>query len=86
MRRATLGLLHFEHRRPAEVTALGALGGLEVLEAIAPRDTRGSTLEAFDGDRIHIRSIGTSGGRRFPCLGEGRTGRAPQDAARPTMG
>ena len=73
MRRATLGLLHFEHGRPAEVPTLGALGRLEVLEAIAPRDTRGSTLEALDGDGIHVMSIGAGRRRRFPCSGEGRT-------------
>ena len=82
MRRATLGLFHLEHGRPAEVTALGALRSLEVLEAIAPRDTRGSTLEAFDDDRVHIRFIGAEGDRLFPCSGEG-TAAPPQGAAVP---
>jgi len=49
---------HFEHGRPAEVAALGALGGFEVLEAVAPCNTRGTALEALDGDRIHNQSIG----------------------------
>ena len=73
MRRATLGFFHLEHGRPAEVTALGALGSFEVLEAIAPRDTRGSTLEALDGDRVHIGSIGAGRAGRFPCSGDGGT-------------
>jgi hypothetical protein len=82
MRRATLGLLHLDHGRPAEISALGALGILEVLEAIAPRDTRGSTLEALDGDRVHVGSIGAARDRRFPCSGDGRM--AAPDWTRPS--
>ena len=55
---AELGLLHLEHGRPAEVAALGALGRLEVLEAVAPRNTGGTALEAFDHEGLHDRSIG----------------------------
>ena len=55
-----LGLLHLEHRRPAEVAALGALGGLEVLEAVASRQAVRAALEAFDYERVHVRSIGAA--------------------------
>ena len=79
---ARLGLLHLEHGRPAEVAALRTLGRLEVLEAVAPRNTGGSALEALDGDRIHARSIGSGRGPRFPSLGGGRP-RATQGAAVP---
>jgi len=69
-RRAALCLGHLEHGRPPEVAALGALGGLEVLEAVAPSNARGAALETLDGEGVHARSIGVAPASRFPCLGE----------------
>lgn len=72
-RRTPVGLLHLEHGRPAEVTALGTLRRLEVLEAVSVRDAGGAALETFDGDGIHIRSIGAAKALQFPSLGDRRT-------------
>ena len=44
-----------------------------MLEAVAPRDPRGTALEAFDGDGVHLKGIGAPRGRRFPSLGDRRT-------------
>jgi hypothetical protein len=53
-RSGALGFLHLEHRSPAEIAALRALGRFEMLEAVESRDASGSTLEAFDGYRVHV--------------------------------
>ena len=79
-RRAAVGLLHLEHRSPTEVAALGALGRLEVLEAVAPRQAARAALEAFDYERVHVRSIGAAYARSYPCSGETGDGRAPHRA------
>jgi hypothetical protein len=61
-RLAALGLLrHLEHRRPAEIAARRALGGLEVLVAVATGHAGAVALEAFDDERFHTRSIGRGG-------------------------
>jgi hypothetical protein len=51
-----------------------------VLEPVTPRDAGGSALEAFDGEGVHVRSIGGAKGLRFPCSGDRRKGRARMDA------
>ena len=56
--RGALGLGHLEHGHPAEVATLGALGGLEVLEAVASRHAARAALETFHHEGIHVRSIG----------------------------
>jgi hypothetical protein len=48
-----LGLSHFEHGSPAEVAALRALGGLEVVELVTACHTGGAALEALDYEGIH---------------------------------
>lgn len=53
-----LVLGRLEHGRPAEVAALGTLGGLEVLEAVTPCHAARAALEAFHDEGIHSRSIG----------------------------
>jgi hypothetical protein len=60
-RSVALRVGHLEHGRPAEVAALGAFGGLEVLEAVAPRNAARAALEALDDKGIHARSIGACG-------------------------
>jgi hypothetical protein len=77
-RRRAFGLLDLEHRSPTEVAALGALGRLEVLEAVAPRQAARAALETFDYERVHVRSIGAAYARWYPCLGERKDGRAPR--------
>src|SRR5262245_25874449 len=60
-RGALLCLGHLEHGSPAEVAALRTLRGLEVLEAVTPRNAARAALEAFDYEGVHARSIGGSG-------------------------
>jgi hypothetical protein len=69
-RRKAFGLRHLEHRRPTEVAALGALGGLEVLEAVATRQAGRAALEAFDYERLHGWSIGGLSRGGVPLLGD----------------
>jgi hypothetical protein len=60
-RGAALCLGHLEHGGPTEVATLGALRRLEVLEAVALGNAARAALEAFDGERVHARSIGACG-------------------------
>jgi hypothetical protein len=59
-RRDALGLLHLEHGSPTEVATLRTFGRLEVLEAVAARQATRAALEAFDYERVHVRSIGAA--------------------------
>lgn len=80
-RHAAIDLLHLEHGSPAEVAALGTFGSLEVLEAVAPRQAARTALETFDGERVHVPSIGAAPGRWYPFLGDRKDGRAPRKDA-----
>ena len=59
-----------EDRRPAEISAVLALGGLEVLEHVATRDARGTAAETFHDERFHPGSIGGEPRFALPETGE----------------
>ena len=68
--RAVLPLGHREHGGPAEVAALGALGGLEMLEAVAPCNAGRTALKALDDEGVHLVPIGGPERREAPRSGD----------------